>query len=340
MEHIIGIDIRGLSHNPFIEALAVFTFSIIAAKLAEWGLRVGATRLGQWTHAELGEQVIEMAAQPVSFSILLAGAGSAIALVPPPGQIGFASFAIVKSLAILVWLSFGMRLSLVVLRWMTGKKGRFKAIQPVTQPLFEIAAKFALVGGALYLVLVTWGVNVGGWMASAGIVGIAVGFAARDTLANLFAGVSIVADRPYRIGDYIRLSDAERGRVSRIGLRSTRILTHDDVEITVPNSVIANSKVVNESRPVGPSRMHLPVGVAYGADLDVVRKTLVEAAQSVAEVSNYPAPRARLIKFGDSSVDFEVLCWVENPKLRRQVRDAVNSAIYKNLVRANGFPAK
>jgi len=340
MGHLIGIDIRGLSHNLFIESLAVFIFSIIAAKLAEWGLRAGATRLGQWAHAELGKQIIEMAAQPLSFSILLAGAGSAIAVVPPPGRIGFASFAIVKSLAILVWLSFGMRLSVVVLRWMAGKEGRFKAIQPVTQPLFEIAAKLVLVGSALYLVLITWGVNVTGWLASAGIVGIAVGFAARDTLANLFAGVSIVVDRPYRIGDYIRLSDAERGRVSRIGLRSTRILTHDDVEITVPNSVIANSKVVNESRPAGPSRMHLPVGVAYGADLDVVRKTLVEAAQSVAEVSNDPAPRARLIKFGDSSVDFEVLCWVENPKLRGQVRDAVNSAIYRNLVRANGFPGK
>ena len=83
-----------------------------------------------------------------------------------------------------------------------------------------------------YMVLQVWSVDVTGWLASAGIVGIAVGFAAKDTLANLFSGVFILADRPYKLGDYVNLSSGERGKVTHIGIRSTRLLTRDDIEIT------------------------------------------------------------------------------------------------------------
>ncbi|MFT5274966.1 MAG: MscS family membrane protein [Cryomorphaceae bacterium] len=83
------------------------------------------------------------------------------------------------------------------------------------------------------------------WLASAGIIGIAVGFAAKDTLANLFSGVFILADSPYKLGDYVVLEDNSRGKVTQISLRSTRMLTRDDVEVTVPNSITGNTKIIN-----------------------------------------------------------------------------------------------
>jgi MscS family membrane protein len=82
-------------------------------------------------------------------------------------------------------------------------------------------------------------------LASAGIIGIAVGFAAKDTLANLFSGVFILADSPYKLGDYVVLEDNSRGKVTQISLRSTRMLTRDDVEVTVPNSITGNTKIIN-----------------------------------------------------------------------------------------------
>lgn len=323
-----------LRHNPHLLAFLIVLGAVVLAKLAEWLVRATAAKIGRKAHPELGEKMVEATAQSVFLTILLAGAGAAFAVVPPPGKLGFAAFAITNSLLVLVWLFFGMRMSGVVLRWMTGKHHRFRVVQPVTLPLFETATKLVLIGGALYLILLSWHLDVTGWLASAGIVGIAVGFAAKDTLSNLFAGVFIIADTPYRIGDYILLGDGERGRVSRIGLRSTRIITRDEIEITVPNSVIANSKIVNESRPGARVRMRLPVGVAYGSDLDRVRKTLVEAAASVTSVLADPAPQARLMKFGESSLDFEVLCWFEDPTLRGRIKDAVNTAIYRGLLDA------
>ena len=173
------------------------------------------------------------------------------------------------------------------------------------------------------------------WLASAGIIGIAVGFAAKDTLANLFSGVFIMADTPYKIGDYIVLDDGTglRGKVTSIGIRSTRLLTRDDVEVTIPNAIMGNSKVVNESGgPYPKYRIRVSVGVAYGVDIDEVKTILLSIAQETSEVCNDPEPRVRFRTFGASSLDFELLCWVDNPELRGRVIDTLNSTIYKKFL--------
>ena len=185
----------------------------------------------------------------------------------------------------------------------------------------------------MYLILVSWRVDVTGWIASAGVIGIAVGFAAKDTLANLFAGVFIIADRPYRVGDYIVLDQGERGRVTRIGLRSTRIVTRDDLEITIPNSIIANSRIVNESRPAVRQRIHIPLSVAFGTDVDRIKELLRHVAAANPRICRDPEPRVRLIAF-DTALNFELLCWIENPSERGQARDELNTAIYKEVVAA------
>jgi MscS family membrane protein len=199
-------------------------------------------------------------------------------------------------------------------------------------PLFDNLTKILLIGTALYCLLVIWNLDVKPWLASAGIVGIAVGFAAKDSLANLFGGLFIIVDAPYKIGDYINLDGGERGQVTSIGLRSTRLLTRDDVEITLPNAQIANAKIINESggRWVL-SRVTLRVGVAYGSDVDHVREVLLRAARSVPEVLDEPEPRVRFTELGDSALIFRVLCWIRDPVLRGRCVDGLNTAVYKAL---------
>ncbi len=144
------------------------------------------------------------------------------------------------------------------------------------------------------------------WVASAGIVGLALSFAAKDTLSNLFAGVSIIMDAPYKEGDYIILETGERGQVTEIGLRSTRILTRDDVEITIPNGIIGNGKIINEAGgPPSQHRIRAAVGVAYGSDIDQVMEVLVAVAIAHPEVLSIPEPRVRFRTFGDFALNFE-----------------------------------
>ena len=185
---------------------------------------------------------------------------------------------------------------------------------------------------ALYLFLVIWGIDAPGWLASAGIAGVAIGFAAKDTLSNLFAGVFIIADGPYRIGDYIVLDDGVRGEVVQIGLRSTRVQTRDDVNITIPNSVIGMSKIVNQSGgPDSSMRVRIPVGVSYDSDVDQVKRVLDEIAAQESRVAAQPAPRVRFRRLGASSLEFELLVWVAEPSLRGGTTDALLSEIIKRF---------
>lgn len=324
--------------HPYIQAFGVVLVSLVLAKLADWILTRGLTRLTQKTPTELDDQMLKMVHKPIFYSVWLAGLAVALTLIEPREPFGFIAFGLIKTLVVLLWLALGIRLVLLILDWMTQQPERFHLVQPDTQPLFDIAARVILVGGAIYFLLISWNVDVTAWLASAGILGIAVGFAAKDTLANLFAGVFILADAPYKIGDFIVLDGGERGRVTKIGIRSTRILTRDDVEITIPNATIANSKIINESGgPHVKYRNRISVGVAYGSDVDLVREVLLGVAQAAVEagdLSQDPEPRVRFRGFGDSALLFDLLYWIEDPVLRGRVQDLLNTSVYKALAKA------
>ena len=169
-------------------------------------------------------------------------------------------------------------------------------------------------------------------MASAGIVGLALSFAAQDTLGNLFAGIAIVTDKPYRIGDYIVLDSGERGEVTHIGLRSTRLLTRDDVEISIPNGIMGKAKIVNESGgPHTKYRVRVAVGVAYGSDIDQVIAVLMQDRDDPRGGLPHPEPRVRFRQFGSSSLDLELLCWIEQPALRGVILHELNCEVYRRL---------
>jgi MscS family membrane protein len=170
-----------------------------------------------------------------------------------------------------------------------------------------------IIAGLLWLLSI-WQISLTPLFASAGIAGIAVALAAKDTLANFFGGISIFMDNTYKVGEYIILDTGERGEVVEIGIRSTRIKTRDDVLVTIPNSIIANSKIINESAPIPRFRIRVPVGVAYGSDLAKVENVLLAVADGNSNIEKDPEPRVRLRAFADSSVNFELLCWVKDPR--------------------------
>ena len=141
-------------------------------------------------------------------------------------------------------------------------------------------------------------------------------------------------DRPFKTGDYIVLDNNERGEVVEIGLRSTRIQTRDDVLITIPNSILTNTKIVNQSSPRPMFRVRIKIGVAYGSDISQVETILVEQVGSNPLAAQYPEPRVRFRKFGDSSLDFELLCWVRRPQDRGKLMHQLNSGIYNAFAEA------
>ncbi|MFC1836278.1 mechanosensitive ion channel family protein [Thermodesulfobacteriota bacterium] len=160
-----------------------------------------------------------------------------------------------------------------------------------------------------------------------GIGGLAVALAGREALSNIIGTVMIILDRPFNLGDYIVLAEGQRGEVTQVGLRSTRIRTRDDILISIPNSVIANAKMINESAPVSMSRIRVKLGVGYGSELKKVEQTLLSVAEQNEMVLPYPAPRIRFRGFGDSTLEFELLCWIDLPEQMGRTIHQLNWAI-------------
>lgn len=164
-------------------------------------------------------------------------------------------------------------------------------------------------------------------VAGLGIGGLAVALAGREALSNLIGTVMIILDRPFKTGDYITLSDGERGVVAGVGFRSTRIRTRDDILISIPNSIIANTKMINESAPDSVSRIRIKVGVAYSSDLKKVEDVLLGVADRNEQVVGQPAPEIRFRQFGDSSIECELLCWIALPEQKGPTIHHLNRAV-------------
>ena len=283
----------------------------------------------------LDSRLLRVVAGVAALVVAYVSAVLAIQIIGFSSSIERALINLLLSLLILRLIQSAMAASHLGLEILSRIRDRYQIVEERTIPLFELVSTIIIIGAAAYALLLVWDINPTAWLASAGVIGIAVGIAARDTLANLFAGFFIIAEAPYKLGDYIVLDNGQRGEVTKVGIRSTRLLTRDDVEITVPNAEMANAKVINESGGRWVKfRIRLQVGVAYGSDVDQVVALLESIAAGHATVCREPEPRVRLRGLGDSALNFELLCWVNHPAERGLVSHELYMKIYKELGRA------
>lgn len=320
--------------NPLLAFLALVLLGYLSGLLAQFAISRGLRKLTAKTPTDLDDAIIDLSHRPVFLSFFLGGMAIATRSLGLSAGFERGIENILQTVLVLIWLGAGVPFSRLILERLSRYRDRFPLVEERTIPLFDITAKVVLFGGASYIVLLIWAIDPTGWLASAGVVGLAVGFAAKDTLANLFSGFFIIADAPYKIGDFIVLDSGERGRVTHVGIRSTRLETRDDIQVTIPNAAIANAKIINESGGKWErERIRIKVGVAYGSDVDQVCTVLEQLAVEHEHVCPEPAPRVRMRAFGDSSLDFELLCWIDEPVLRGRLTHELLIAVYKTLNR-------
>jgi MscS family membrane protein len=317
-----------INEYPVLGAIALAVGAYIFALVSRAFFSVVLAKLVSKSEWKLDDVLVKNLKRPVFTTILFAG----LMLSVQVANLAYGASALINlfaSFIVVSWMLAALRISTDVLTQLTAHP-KASLVEPRTIPLFDLVVKLGVILVASYTLLLVWGINPVGWLASAGIVGIAVGFAAKDTLANLFSGLFILADSPYKIGDYINLDSGERGEITAIGMRSTRLLTRGDVEITVPNAVIANAKITNESGGRSQKmRIEVPVGAAYGSDANQVCEILQRLGEAHAETCADPAPRVRMRAFGASSLDFELLCWINEPQDRGRIKHDLLMAVYQ-----------
>lgn len=319
-----------LANYPNVLAGVVVLLAIMLAWVVDQVVVAFVKRLAARTKGEFDDQLLEILHKPIFYSVLVYGLSTAATILEIPETLHGRVFPLIYTALLIVWTLFAVRFSRLLLRQMAANERRFVVLHSQTLPLFENVVFLTILGLSIYAIFSSWNVDMTAWLASAGIIGIAVGFAAKDTLANLLAGVLIMADAPYKIKDYVVLETGERGAVTNIGLRSTRILTRDHIEITVPNSIMGNTKIINESAgPSTRSRIRAKIGCAYGSDIELVEKILLDVAAAEKEMCEDPPPVVRMRGFGDSSLDFELMGWIDQPADRGRILHQIYGAVYR-----------
>ena len=323
-------------NKPWFQGAVVFLITFFFASLFSWIIFKVLKMLTSRTKTYLDDRLLEIARPPIYYSLVITGFSAAVRIMPLSAKLTENLIFGFQTIGAFIWMVALIRVSKVILHQLAWGSKEHQLVQPQTLPLFDNLSKVVIFVITGYVIFQIWGIDMTAWVASAGIVGLAVSFAAKDTLANLFSGVFILADSPYKIGDYVVLDGDQRGKVTHIGIRSTRMLTRDDVEITVPNAIMGNSKITNQSGGPHPKfRIRVKIGVAYGSDIDQVREILIEIAKTEPLITKYPTPRVRFRTFGASSLDLELMGWIEDPELRGRTLDKLNTSIYKRFNQKN-----
>jgi small-conductance mechanosensitive channel len=193
---------------------------------------------------------------------------------------------------------------------------------------------YAVLVIGIIIVLENTGIHLGALTVFAGAVGVGVGFGLKNIASNFISGLLILAERPIAIGDRIEVGDIT-GQVKQIRARSTVILTNDNIAMIVPNEKFIDSPVTNWTYADRRVRFRLPVGVAYGSDVNKVRDALISAAREHPATLKEPEPNAFLEKFGDSTIDFQLVVWSEEMSRRpSRFKSDLNYLIHKHLTAA------
>ena len=321
-----------ITNTPILRGLTLVTLSIVAAKLVDMVFTFIFKRVVNKTKTTLDDRILQLLHKPIFYSILFVGFIVSTKTIALPDYIEFFLIGFFKTITIIIWLFVTSKILVMSMDWASRQTASNKVLQRNTLPLFNNLGKIAIGLFGAYFIFLSWDININGILASAGVLGVVLGLAAKDTVSNFFAGIFLMADSPFKEGDYILLDTGERGYVKQMGLRSTRFMTRDDIEITIPNSVIAASKIVNESGGPGEiERVRITLTVSYDSNLDDVKNRLVDTAKRENNVLKDPEPRVRFREFADHGLKLQLLFWIQNPEIRGRTVDAVNSELFKQI---------
>lgn len=319
----------------FVSMLIIAVFFLIA-KIFSWALNRVVLKIAQKTDSLLDDEIITNLNSPIFFTILIIGVYVVLVVNSVGGELGLFLLNVIRTILILVWLLALYAIIKIFLEYgvLFGKQMYNQTtLRNDIAPLLKNLLKIILWFGGTALICQIWGINIAPLLASAGIAGVAVAFAAQDTIAHLFGGLSIYLDKPFRVGDRIKLDKGEVGDVLEIGMRSTRIKTFDETVIIIPNKIIANAKIINYNQPKLKIKVKVRILLPLDVDVEKILPELLEVVSAVEGIETMPQPKVYFTAFGEYALRFLIVVWVESPHKSFSVRLRLNRAIVQFLKR-------
>lgn len=283
----------------------------------------------------VSDDVLALSRFPLFNLSFLSGLLLAVLVSDLNPAVAFALKAILKSTMIAVFAMFVYQLGKLLLTHLAHSETKRGIIQPQTLPLFKNAAMVFVLVGASHQIFAVWNVDMTALLASAGIAGLAIGMASKDMLADVIAGILIMTDRPFQASDIVQFG-ANKGKIMHIGIRSTRLLSVDNVEIIIPNSLIGNSQILNESSAEEQARpLRLEIATAYGVDTEQIRTILLEVAANNPDVLQDKPRIVHLLGFDKLCANFRLTCWVIGTERQLGISSSLRENVYTRFLEAN-----
>lgn len=196
------------------------------------------------------------------------------------------------------------------------------------QETIAIVANYGFVLIGTLVLLQIWGLDITSLTVFAGVLGVGVGLGIQGIAKEFVSGLVLIFERPIQVGDFVDVGGLV-GTIENISVRSTELTTLDRVSVILPNSRFLEQEVVNWSHRSAISRLHIPAGVAYGSNVEIVRQALLEAAHQQADVLSIPPPNVFFLGFGDSALNFDLLAWISEPRKQYQIKSDLYFLIYQ-----------
>lgn len=315
-----------------LSTLVVAAFWLLS-QAASYVITHWAGRLTSFTRTDLDDRILKRIAPSISLLITLSGIYLGVRSLPLHEKLFklLAGGLFIANVTIVCMLLY--RMLNETLLWYVDRsqaQGNDKFARQMV-PMAEKIIMLFIIGAALMVVLKHFHYDILSLVTALGIGSLAIGMAAKDTLAHVISGFTLMIDRPFQIGDRIKLGNGQIGDVIDIGLRSTKIQGLDTTVMIIPNSDLCNSTVINMVRPSSVIQGRTTVGVGYDSDVDRVKRVLLEIARSCDEVLDDPAPVALFTSFGDSALTMLLLFWINDPTRLGAVTDQINSAIIRRF---------
>jgi len=307
-------------------ALFIVAFFWVLSRFLRYLFAKWLPRIARFTRTELDDRVRQRITPPIELLTITAGLYLAVLSFPIQDRVQHILAGVVFIANALIFSSIIYRVADEFLTWYANRVEVRTGTKIGTQifPLVRKVFTIFLVCAVLIVVLKHFGYDALSLLTALGIGSLAIGLAAKDTLANMISGFTLMVDRPFRIGDRIQLASGKSGDVLDIGLRSTRIKTVDNTLLIIPNSELCNSTVLNMAFPDMLSQGRISIGVAYGSDIEKVKSIMREIAKENPEVLQEPSPEAYFLSFGDSALNMALVFWVDDYTKTFTVTDQIN----------------
>ncbi|HEX9082119.1 MAG TPA: mechanosensitive ion channel family protein, partial [Holophagaceae bacterium] len=299
--------------KEILGALLILAFFWMLAQVTSLLLGKWGRRLTAFTATDLDDRLLNRTIPHVSRLLTMLGAYLAIRSLPLHEKLVAVLSGLLFVILVVILFNLAYHALDELLRWYIAgrQEGEDALISRHMIPVAEKIAMLFLLGTALIIVLKHFNYDIFSLVTALGIGSLAIGMAAKDTLAHMISGFTLMLDRPFRIGDRIQLANGQTGDVTDIGLRSTKIRTAENTLLIIPNSDLCNTMLVNQAFPDRRAKGRITVGVAYGSDVERVKALLVATALEVDDVLRDPAPEAYFVAFGDFSLTMSLFFWVE-----------------------------